>query len=68
MYTGPCGGPARYQGVHASEAVLLALITVVSVAAGAELVYFALAEDYDVASWAAGFLALGLLSGRLLWP
>ena len=50
------------------EAVVLACVTVVSVAAGAECVFYALAGHYGVAAWAAMFLTLGLLSGRLLWP
>lgn len=53
--------------MHASEAVLLALVTVASVGAGAELVYFALAGRYDASLWSAAFLAVGLLYGRLLW-
>jgi membrane protein DedA with SNARE-associated domain len=50
------------------EVVRLVATTVVSIAAGAELVYFLLINQLSVAVWAAVLLLLGLLSGRLLWP
>lgn len=55
-------------GVRETEIVILMLVTVISVAAGAELVYFALAGQSGPAAWSACFFAAGLLSGRLLWP
>lgn len=46
----------------------VALATVVAVAAGAELTYFALAGQYSPMMWSALFFCLGVLSGWLTWP
>lgn len=48
--------------------MVLAVVTVVAVAAGAEMIYFSLAGRLDVALYAGLFFVLGLLAGRLLLP
>jgi hypothetical protein len=51
-----------------AEIALLALVTVVAVAAGAEMIYFGLAGRLDIAAYSGVFFVLGLLAGRLLMP
>lgn len=48
------------------QIILLAVVTVVAVAAGAEMFYYGLIGQLDVAAYAGGFFVLGLLAGRLL--
>ena len=50
------------------ETIMFALITIISVIAGGECVYLALAGLATLSLYAGVFLVLGLTSGWLLWP
>ncbi len=50
-----------------AHVMVLAMLTVVTVAAGAEAVVFALAGRWVALWWAVGMLVVGLVGGALFW-